>query len=90
MLKNEAAGDFFFLRRLDPTAAVETIVSLCQTRLPHNMGIPPEQIQVLSPTRKGSVGTTNLNRALQAAVNPPPRRNGKRPSAPPSSGRETG
>ena len=71
VLKNEAAGDFFFLRRLDPAAAVETIVSLCQTRLPHNMGIPPEQIQVLSPTRKGSVGTTNLNRALQAAVNPP-------------------
>ena len=71
VLKNEAAGDFFFLRRLDPAAAVETIVSLCQTRLPRNMGIPPEQIQVLSPTRKGSVGTTNLNRALQAAVNPP-------------------
>ena len=35
------------------------------------MGIPTDQIQVLSPTRKGSVGTTNLNRALQAAVNPP-------------------
>ena len=78
VLKNEAAGDFFFLRRLDPAAAVETIVSLCQTRLPHNMGIPPEQIQVLSPTRKGSVGTTNLNRALQAAVNPPrPGKTGK-------------
>ena len=68
MLKNEAAGDFFFLRRLDPTAAVETIVSLCQTRLPHNMGIPPEQIQVLSPTRKGSVGTTNLNRAFGTTI----------------------
>lgn len=71
VLKNEATGDFFFLRRLDPEAAVETIVSLCQTRLPKNMGIPPEQIQVLSPTRKGTVGTTNLNRALQAALNPP-------------------
>ena len=71
VLVNDPAGDFFFLRRCDPAAAAETIVSLCQTRLPHNMGIPPEQIQVLSPTRKGSVGTTNLNRALQAAVNPP-------------------
>ncbi len=71
VLKNEATGDFFFLRRLNPDAAVETIVSLCQTRLPKNMGIPPEQIQVLSPTRKGTVGTTNLNRALQAALNPP-------------------
>ncbi len=71
VLKNEATGDFFFLRRLNPDAAVETIVSLCQTRLPKNMGIPPEQIQVLSPTRKGTAGTANLNRALQAALNPP-------------------
>ena len=34
------------------------------------MGIPPEQIQVLSPTRKGGVGTAALNKMLQAALNP--------------------
>ena len=71
VLVNDAAGDFFFLRRTDPEAAAETIVSLCQTRLPRNMGIPPDQIQVLSPTRKGTAGTTALNHALQEAVNPP-------------------
>lgn len=71
VLVNDPAGDFFFLRRLDPAAAVDTIVSLCQTRLPNNMGIPPDQIQVLSPTRKGLAGTTSLNQALQEAVNPP-------------------
>ena len=71
MLVNDPAGDLFFLRRLDPAAAVETIVSLCQTRLPQNMGISPDQIQVLSPTRKGTAGTAALNRALQEAVNPP-------------------
>lgn len=71
VLVNDPAGDFFFLRRLDPAAAVETIVSLCQTRLPQNMGISPDQIQVLSPTRKGTAGTAALNRALQEAVNPP-------------------
>ena len=70
-LVNTAAGDLFFLRRLDPDRAVDTIVELCATRLPQNMGISPDQIQVLSPTRKGSAGTANLNRALQAAVNPP-------------------
>lgn len=70
-LVNDPAGDFFFLRRCDPAAAAETIVSLCQTRLPRNMGIPPDQIQVLSPTRKGTAGTTALNHALQEAVNPP-------------------
>ena len=35
------------------------------------MGIPPEDIQILSPTRKGEMGTANLNRALQAVLNPP-------------------
>ena len=69
-LKNQG-GDFFFLRRRDPQAAVDTIVELCKTRLPENMGIPPEQIQVLSPTRKYLTGTANLNAALQAALNPP-------------------
>ena len=62
--------DFFFIRRKDGQAAVDTIVELCQTRLPKNMGIPPAQIQVLSPTRKYTTGTANLNQALQAALNP--------------------
>ena len=48
-----------------------TIGDLCQTRLPERMGIPPEEIQVLSPTRKGPTGTANLNRLLQARLNPP-------------------
>ena len=63
--------DFFFLRRKDPARAAETIVELVQTRLPNNMGIPSEQIQVLSPTRKRVTGTAALNRAIQEAVNPP-------------------
>ena len=63
-------GDFFFLRRQDPQKAVETVVELCRTRLPDHMGIPADQIQVLTPTRKGPSGTVNLNRCLQAALNP--------------------
>jgi exodeoxyribonuclease V alpha subunit len=63
-------GDFFFLRRRDAESAAETIVSLCQERLPKNMGIPAQQIQVLTPTRKGAAGTENLNKLLQAALNP--------------------
>ena len=59
------------MRRRDPLAAVELVVELCQKRLPQNMGIQPGQIQVLCPTRKGDWGTASLNRALQAALNPP-------------------
>lgn len=63
--------DFFFLRRTQGEQAVQTIVELCQTRLPQNMGIPSDQIQVLSPTRRYVTGTANLNKALQEALNPP-------------------
>lgn len=64
-------GDFFRLRRLKGGTAVETIVELCARRLPENMKIPSANIQVLSPTRKGETGTVNLNKRLQAALNPP-------------------
>ena len=70
-LRNVRESDFFFMRRRDPMAAVELVVELCGARLPRNMGIDPEQIQVLCATRKGEWGTRALNRALQAALNPP-------------------
>ena len=63
-------GDFFFMCRRDGERTVSTIVELCRTRLPEKMGIPADQIQVLTPTRKGASGTINLNRCLQKALNP--------------------
>ena len=71
--------DFFCMRRYDSTRAVDTVVELCKTRLPKNMGIPTEQIQVLTPTRKRGGGSAALNRAIQAAVNPPAKDKGERP-----------
>ena len=68
-LKN-VSSDFFFMRRQSEEAVSQLIRDLCTTRLPKNMGIPAEQIQVLSPTRKGGVGTMALNKMLQAALNP--------------------
>ncbi len=64
------SSDFFFMRRTSEETVCTLIRDLCATRLPQKMGIPTDQIQVLSPTRKGAVGTVNLNRLLQAALNP--------------------
>ena len=64
------SSDFFFLRRQTEEQLASTIRDLCTTRLPKNMGIPPEQIQVLCPTRKGGVGTIALNQLVQQALNP--------------------
>ena len=63
--------DFFFLCRRDGERTLSTVVDLCRSRLPEKMGIPADQIQVLTPTRKGASGTVSLNRSLQAALNPP-------------------
>ncbi len=67
----EVKKDFFFLPAQSEEAVGQTILGLCATRLPKNMGIVPEQIQVLSPTKRGSAGTLQLNRLLQASLNPP-------------------
>ena len=68
-LKN-VKSDFFFMRRPNEETLASLIRDLCTTRLPKNMGIPADQIQVLSPTRKGGVGTASLNKILQEALNP--------------------
>ncbi len=64
------SGDFFFLPCKNEEEVHSTIAGLCATRLPGKMGIPADQIQVLSPNRKGGVGTIMLNRNLQFALNP--------------------
>lgn len=67
---SENKGDFFRLSRIDPDDCAKTVVSLCSDRVPNNMHIPVEKIQVLSPTKKGETGTVHLNRLLQNALNP--------------------
>lgn len=63
-------NDFFFLPARSEEQVAQTIAGLCSTRLPQNMGIPADQIQVLSPTKKGGAGTVSLNMLLQQALNP--------------------
>ena len=64
-------NDFFFLPCQSEEHTMQTIASLCTTRLPKNMGIPADQIQVLTPTRKGISGSWGLNTLLQSHLNPP-------------------
>jgi len=63
-------SDFFFIGARSEEEAAQTIAGLCSKRLPQNMGIPADQIQVLTPTKKGGTGTVELNRRLQACLNP--------------------
>lgn len=70
---NQKGSDFFLERKQNGHETAETIVDLCKTRLPAFLKAndAAQQIQVLSPTRKGQCGVDNLNRMLQAALNAP-------------------
>ena len=60
--------DFFFIEKEDDQIP-ELIAELCKVRLPRKYGIT-DGIQVISPTKKGLCGTTNLNFVLQRELNP--------------------
>ena len=64
-------NDFFFLKCDNPRVILNTIVDLCIRRLPNSYGYTPfEEIQILSPSRIGELGSIEINKAMQKAVNP--------------------
>ncbi|MBQ3266107.1 MAG: ATP-dependent RecD-like DNA helicase [Ruminococcus sp.] len=71
-------NDFFFMSDHYQEHIAETIGDLCARRLKNAYGYNLfEHIQVLSPTRKGILGTFELNNRLQNLINPSPSRSVK-------------
>lgn len=65
-------SDFFFLEADTPESIADTLVALVKTRLPAKYGFDPvQEIQVLTPMNRNSLGTRALNHDLQSALNPP-------------------
>jgi exodeoxyribonuclease V alpha subunit len=70
-LAADGNGDFFFVDREESEAALETLIELVRTRIPAKFGLDPlDDIQVLAPMNRGTLGVRNLNASLQAALNP--------------------
>ena len=68
---NSADKDFFFMPRANKNDVTNTILELCTTRLPKAYGYSPiDSIQVICPSKKGELGTAELNLKLQDALNP--------------------
>ena len=64
-------SDFFFIHEDDPERVLATIKKLCAERVPAKFGFNPmRDMQVLTPMHKGVCGSENLNRELQATLNP--------------------
>ncbi|MFZ4116061.1 MAG: ATP-dependent RecD-like DNA helicase [Chthoniobacterales bacterium] len=67
---NESA-DFFFLEREDPEQTVMALITMIRERIPKRYGLDPiDDVQVLCPMHRGSLGIQELNLRLQEALNP--------------------
>ena len=67
----ETMDDFFYINEASQEKILEQVLSLCTGRL-KNYGDYDffQSIQVLTPTKKGMLGTRELNKALQERLNP--------------------
>lgn len=70
---NEKDKDFFFMSRSSEKDMMSLILELCKERLPKHYKLQDrvQEVQVLTPTRKGMMGSVNLNAELQKVLNPP-------------------
>lgn len=62
--------DFFFIARDNQEDILNEVTGLVTTRLPKFTSLSPAEIQVLAPMKSGLAGVANLNRTLQAKINP--------------------
>lgn len=70
---NAKGKDFFFMERPSEKYMVDLILDLVTKRLPayYDDIFPVRDIQVLTPVRKGILGSISLNAELQQVLNPP-------------------
>jgi len=68
----DESSDFYFIERSDPERIAQTVLELLQDRIPKRFKLDSlNDVQVLSPMNRGSLGIAELNKRLQAALNPP-------------------
>ncbi|MBR0198510.1 MAG: ATP-dependent RecD-like DNA helicase [Kiritimatiellae bacterium] len=64
-------SDFYFSRARDPGECLRRAIEFMQTRIPRKFGMNPlEDVQVLTPMRRGLLGADNINTEIQNALNP--------------------
>lgn len=69
-LTNDKDNDFFIMNRNDKNSIEKLIVELTTERLPKYYDVTSKDIQIITPMKKREIGTQNLNKLLQEALNP--------------------
>ena len=63
--------DFLFIRRDEPNAIINAMITLVREKLPRYVHADVFDIQIMTPMRKGALGAERLNSILQEFLNPP-------------------
>jgi exodeoxyribonuclease V alpha subunit len=67
----QGLSDFYFIEKEDPADALRVIKEMVIRRIPDRFGLNPvNEVQILSPMHKGTLGVENLNRELRQLLNP--------------------
>lgn len=68
---NSKSDDFFFIYKPDSNSIINTIIEMVANRIPRKLNSNDiSEIQVLTPMKRGELGTINLNKILQEKLNP--------------------
>lgn len=70
-LENDYETDFFILEKEDEESCLKSVKSLILNQYPKKLGVQPSEIQILAPLKRGLLGVSNLNKEMQAVINPP-------------------
>ena len=68
---SKSSKDFVFVKRGEPDNIIAAMLTLVRDKLPDYVDADIEDIQVMSPMKKGALGVERLNSILQAHINPP-------------------
>ena len=67
----KSSRDFLFIKRDDPNAIINAMITLVREKLPNYVHADLFEVQVMTPMRKGVLGSIRLNSILQEFLNPP-------------------
>ena len=67
---SEKYADFFLLEKDNVDTIYRYMCELIEVNIPKSLGVNPFDVQVLTPMKKGGLGTTLLNGVLQGRLNP--------------------
>ena len=68
---NKYSKDFLFIHRNGPDAIIAAMKTVISEKLPKYVNADVSELQILTPSRKSSVGVDRLNTVMQEYLNPP-------------------